>query len=252
MRRPLFAGNWKMYTNTREAGELAAGVRKQLGELDAVDVVLCPPFVYLADVVDVVRGSRIGVGAQNTHWEAQGAFTGEIAPAMLKDIGCTYVIIGHSERRHGLGETDQLVHKKTAAALAAGLTPIVCVGELLEEREQGKTNSVLERQVHGFLKGLPSESLGRIVIAYEPVWAIGTGKTATPAQAQEAHIFIRKEAAKATTPAVAAGMRILYGGSVKPDNAKELKSQPDVDGALVGGASLKADSFAAIARAAIK
>jgi triosephosphate isomerase len=245
----MFAGNWKMHTNQKDAVDLATGILRLLSYVEGVDLVICPPFVYLLDVGDVIRDSSIALGAQDMHWEPQGAFTGEVSAIMLKDVGCKYVIIGHSERRHLLGETDDMVNKKASAALKTGLSPIACVGELLAERERGETLNVLQRQVTACLKGLSAEALGRLVIAYEPVWAIGTGKTATPAQVQEAHAFIRKEISKAAGAAVADGMRILYGGSVKPENAKELKSQADVDGALVGSASLKANSFAGIVKA---
>lgn len=251
MRRSMFVGNWKMHTTQKEAVELATGILRLLSHVEGIDLVVCPPFVYLLDVGDVVRDSNIALGAQDLHWEAQGAFTGEISASMLKDVGCKYVIVGHSERRHLLGETDDMVNKKAAAAIEAGLVPIVCVGELLEERERGETFNVLQRQVAACLKGLTANALAWLIIAYEPVWAIGTGKTATPAEAQEAHAFIRKEVAKVAGAAIADNMRILYGGSVKPENVGELKAQSDVDGALIGGASLKADSFAGIVKAGI-
>jgi triosephosphate isomerase len=216
-----------------------------------VDLVLCPPALYVETVGTALAAAKsdVGLGAQNVHEKSNGAFTGEVSPPMLVDLCCRYVILGHSERRTLFGETDALVNAKTKAALAAGLTPIVCVGETLVEREAGRTAAVVTTQVQGSLAGLSAADLEKIVVAYEPVWAIGTGKVATPAQAQEVHALIRSLLAGLASPAVAAKVRIQYGGSVKPDNAADLASQPDIDGALVGGASLKADDFLGIATA---
>ena len=231
--------------------EAHALVRQLLGlEAESVEVVVCPPFTALASVAQLLKGSSIGLGAQDLYWEAQGAYTGEVSPAMLADAGCRYVIIGHSERRTSFGETDETVRKKLAAALKQGLTPIACIGETLAEREANRTVDVLTRQLEGGLKGLSEADARRLVIAYEPVWAIGTGRNATPEQAQDAHRFIRQHLAKRFGAATAEALRILYGGSVNAGNAASLLHQADVDGALVGGASLKAESFAAIVKAA--
>lgn len=243
MRTPIIAGNWKMFTVVEEAKALVLALKDLVKDVTNVEIVVCPPFISLQAVKDVLAGSRIGLGAQNVYWEKNGAFTGEISAPMLKSVGCTYVIIGHSERRTYFGETDETVNKRVFAALSEGLKPIVCVGETLEERESGKTFDVIKRQIVGGLANLSVEQMASIVIAYEPVWAIGTGKTATPAQAQEVHAFIRKLLNDIFGQTTAEATRIQYGGSVKPDNATELMSQPDIDGALVGGASLKADSF---------
>ena len=248
-RRPIVAGNWKMNLDGRQARELAAAVAGRRSEAPGVELVLCPPAVYLQAVAAAVAASDVAVGGQNVHDQASGAFTGEVAPGMLLDLGCRYVILGHSERRTLFGEADAAVNAKTKAALAAGLVPIVCVGETLEEREEGRTHDVIRTQVTGSLAGLTDAELGRVVVAYEPVWAIGTGKVATPEQAQEVHAAIRTLLTTLSSPTTAAAIRIQYGGSVKPDNAVVLASQPDIDGALVGGASLKADDFLAIARA---
>jgi triosephosphate isomerase len=218
--------------------------------ISGVDVAVCPPSVYLHDVGAAIRGSSIGLGAQNVNQAADGAFTGEISCGMLKDLGCSYVILGHSERRAIFGETDSMVNEKLKAVLKAGLTPIVCVGETLEQREAGKTQSVVQGQCTGSLAGLTGEEMAATVLAYEPVWAIGTGKTATPAQAEEVHADIRGLLTKQFGASVAEKVVIQYGGSVKADNAMDLLSQPNIDGALVGGASLKSDSFLAIIRAA--
>jgi len=212
------------------------------------EIAVCPPFVYLAAALEAARESNVFIGGQDMYWEKEGAFTGEISAGMLRAIGCTHVIIGHSERRQYFGETDATVNLKLKAALGAGLTPIVCVGEVLAERETGLTNDVLRRQCEGAFKEISGEPSKAIVIAYEPVWAIGTGKTATPQIAAEAHAVIRAEVAKAFGPRVADGMRILYGGSVKPDNAKALMAEAEIDGALVGGASLDPKSFTAIVK----
>jgi triosephosphate isomerase len=250
-RTKIVAGNWKMNLDRAKAKELAAAVAARRGEAAAVALVLCPPALYVETVGAVLAGpkSNVGLGAQNMHDKASGAFTGEVAPPMLVDLGCQYVILGHSERRTLFGETDAAVNVKTKAALAAGLVPIVCVGETLEEREAGKTAAVVTGQVQGSLAGLSAADLEKVVVAYEPVWAIGTGKVATPEQAQEVHALIRRLLAGLSSPEVAARVRIQYGGSVKPDNAADLARQPDIDGALVGGASLKADDFLGIAKA---
>jgi triosephosphate isomerase len=249
VRRPLIAGNWKMNLNRADAVTLA----RDLAAADTnseVDILVCPPYIYLDAVSSAISGSGISLGAQDVYFESAGAFTGEISPAMLTDIGCSFVILGHSERRHVMDETEELINKKVHAALAAGLTPILCVGELLEERESGKTQEVVTSQFEGSLAGLTKEQVQKTVIAYEPVWAIGTGKTASPEQAQEVHADLRKLLADRYNFDTSDAVRILYGGSVKPDNAAELMSQTDIDGALVGGASLKADGFAAIINAA--
>ncbi|MFT5303993.1 MAG: triosephosphate isomerase [Mariniblastus sp.] len=249
MRRPLIAGNWKMNLNRADAVSLAQGVAAIEAGAD-VDVLVCPSHVYLDSVANAVAGSSVAVGGQDVYFEASGAFTGETSTSMLSDVGCTYVILGHSERRHVIGETDELINKKAVAALAAGLTPVICVGEQLEEREAGKTHDVVKSQFEGSLAGLTDEQIRKTVIAYEPVWAIGTGKTASPAQAQEVHADLRKMLADQYNSETSETVRILYGGSVKPDNAGDLMSQTDIDGALVGGASLKADNFEAIIKAA--
>jgi triosephosphate isomerase len=254
-RQKIVAGNWKMNLDRAAAIALTEGVAARRGEVPAVELVLCPPSVYLGTVGTALKlagatsPSGVWLGGQNMHDKPSGAYTGEVAPAMLTDIGCRYVILGHSERRTLFGETDATVNAKTKAALAAGLVPIVCVGETLEEREAGKTQAVVTEQVRGSLAGLTPEDLAKVVIAYEPVWAIGTGKVATPEQAQEVHALIRGLLAGMASPAVAADVTIQYGGSVKPDNAASLAAQPDIDGALVGGASLKADDFLGIAAA---
>lgn len=254
-RTSIVAGNWKMNLDREAAIALAKAVAAGRAQADGVDVVLCPPSVYV-DAVGSAIGSRgasqpagVGLGAQNMWDQPSGAFTGEVSAAMLVDMGCGYVILGHSERRTLLGETDELVASKVKAALATGLTPIVCVGEQLAEREGGKTHEVVATQVRGSLAGLSAEQLSQVVVAYEPVWAIGTGKVATPEQAQDVHALIRSLLAELASPEVAAGIRIQYGGSVKAGNAAELAAQPDIDGALVGGASLEAEGFLAIAAA---
>ena len=249
-RRTIVAGNWKMNLDRAKARDLAAAVAARAAEAGTTELVLCPPAVYVETVAAALGGSSpVALGAQNMHDQSSGAFTGEVAPPMLLDLGCRYVILGHSERRTLFGETDAVVNAKTRAALAAGLTPIVCVGETLEEREGGRTAAVVTTQVQGSLAGLTPADLEKIVVAYEPVWAIGTGKVATPLQAQEVHALIRGLLGGLASPAVAAKVRIQYGGSVKPDNAADLAVQPDIDGALVGGASLKADDFLGIAKA---
>ncbi len=251
MRKPLVAGNWKMFKGPTEARKLALELRNDLvGRRDHAEVVLCPPFVSLAAVAEIIHGSSIGLGAQNVHWEARGAWTGEVAAPMLRDAGCTHVIVGHSERRQHFGETNASVRKRVAAALGAGLQPIVCVGETLAERDAGSTGRVVETQVREGLEGLGRDDWAKLVLAYEPVWAIGTGRNATPEQAQEVHALLRALVASLASPAVADGLRILYGGSMKPENAASLLGQPDVDGGLVGGASLEAPSFTSIVAAA--
>jgi triosephosphate isomerase len=246
MRTPVMAGNWKMYKTARQAGDTIRTLAGLVAGVDGVEVVICPPFTALAAAIEAARGSCVAIGAQDCYWEKEGAFTGEVAVPMLADLGCSHCIVGHSERRQFFGETDATVDKKVGAVLAHGLGCIACVGETLAEREAGQTFAVLERQVrNGLARHLASPHL---VVAYEPVWAIGTGKTATPAQAQEAHAFIRGVVAQAANPAAAQAVRILYGGSVKPDNVAALMAQPDVDGGLVGGASLDAASFAKIVR----
>jgi triosephosphate isomerase len=250
MRKPIIAGNWKMYKTINEAIELVNGLKRQLFELDSldIDIVLCPPYTALSCVAEVIAESNLQLGAQDAYWQDEGAFTGEVSCKMLKDAGAAYVIIGHSERRQFFHETNDTVNKKVKAVLAAGLTPIMCVGEMLAEREKGLTFKVLEDHVRGGLKDISGQDAVKVVIAYEPVWAIGTGKTATPEQAQEAHKYIRDLLVHIYQGEVAAAMRIQYGGSVKPDNAGELMQQADVDGALVGGASLKIDSFSEIVK----
>jgi len=239
-----------MYKTASEAIVLAEAVVKALSMPDETQVVVCPPFTALAAVGQIVAGSRIGLGAQDMHWAKEGAYTGEVSAEMLWDIGCRYVIVGHSERRQYFGETDESVNRKSLAALASGLTPIICVGETLFEREAGHACAVVEAQLKGALSGLTPEQVQGLIFAYEPVWAIGTGKTATPSQAEEMHAHIRKTIALLFGAEIAQGVRILYGGSVKPDNAKELLGRSEIDGALVGGASLDAGSFASIAHAA--
>jgi len=252
-RKPIIAGNWKMYKTTAEALALVNALKHELvgiSEAD-VDVVVCPPFTALYAVGTLLQGSNIKVGAQNIHWEKEGAFTGEISASMLKELGVSYAIIGHSERRQFFGETNEGVNKRAKAALASGICPIVCVGETLAQREAGQMEVVVRDHVASGLAGFTKDAMLDTVIAYEPVWAIGTGKTATPAQAQEVHAFIRELLAAMFDSTVAGKVRIQYGGSVKSANAKELLGQPDIDGALVGGASLEAKGFADIIKAAL-
>ena len=250
MRKTIIAGNWKLYKTIKEAIELANGLKRELFKLEGIDVVICPVYTSLSEVSEVVFESNIMLGAQDLYWLDEGAFTGEVSGKMLKDAGCSFVIIGHSERRQFFGETNESVNKKIRAALANALTPIVCCGETLKEREAGKTFDVLTDHIQNGLKGLSRFEALKLVIAYEPVWAIGTGKTATSAQAQEAHQYIRGLLAKLYGQEPASEIRIQYGGSVKPENIVELIKQPDVDGALVGGASLKVESFADIVKKA--
>ncbi len=247
MRIPVIAGNWKLFKTIAESVDLVNELKPLVAGNQDVEIVVAPVFTALSRVNDVIKGSNVRLAAQDCYWEEEGAFTGEVAPKLLKDAGCSHVIIGHSERRQYFGETDLTVNKKTKAAISAGLKAIVCIGELLTERESEQTFSVIEKQIQGGLAGLAVEDFVHVIIAYEPVWAIGTGKTATDAQAQEVHAFIRKLITRLFNQSVADAVRILYGGSVKPDNVKCLMSQPDIDGALVGGASLKAETFAAIA-----
>lgn len=250
MRRKIIAGNWKMSTSHASAHLLAEGVLKGLTVNDRIGVILCPPFPYLLTVAQVLHGGPIALGAQNLYPELEGAFTGEVSPTMLLDVGCQYVILGHSERRHRLSESDAFINRKVHAALKAGLNVILCIGETLEERQAGKTEIILGKQLDGSLANVAADALTNLVIAYEPVWAIGTGVNATPEQAQQAHHFLRQRLAARYDRQLASAVHIQYGGSVKPDNAASLLHQPDVDGALVGGASLKADSFLAIVNAA--
>lgn len=249
MRQTVIAGNWKLHKTIRESVEFVELLKRSYVRQEGVSVVVCPVYTSISDVADTLEGTGIGVGGQDLFWESKGAFTGEVSANLLKDAGATHVIIGHSERRQFFGETDETVRKKTQAAFDAGLTPIVCCGELLEERESNKTNEVLNTQIRGAFEDLSEEVIRKCIIAYEPVWAIGTGKVATPAQAQEAHAFIRN-LLRELIAEHADEISILYGGSVKPENAAELVSNPDVDGALVGGASLDADSFGKIIQAA--
>jgi triosephosphate isomerase len=240
------AGNWKMFKTIPETEKFVTELLPLVSASTHCDIAVAPPFTALAAAARSARGSRVAVAAQDLHWEKQGAFTGEVSAGMLVDAGCAYVIIGHSERRHIFGETDQAVFQKTRAALGAGLIPIVCVGETLAERQGGQTEAVLRRQFEGSLGGLTGPEFGRIIIAYEPVWAIGTGRTATPEIAAEAHRFLRSLAGDKFGKPGAEALRILYGGSVKPDNVRGLMAQPELDGTLVGGASLDPKSFAAI------
>ncbi len=255
MTRPLIAGNWKMNLDRAAAAALAEGVVQGARELEHVDLLLCPPSVYIEAVAGKLGGSKPGdgsvaLGAQNMYHEPEGAYTGEISAHMLLDVGCQYVILGHSERRHVLGETDEEINRKTHAALAACLRPIVCIGELLSEREAGQTADVIRRQFDGSLAGIDQAQMVQVTMAYEPVWAIGTGKVATPAEAGEVHDDLRKLMADRYNVEVASQVRILYGGSVKPENAAELLALSNIDGALVGGASLKMENFLGIAAAA--
>jgi triosephosphate isomerase len=252
MRKTIIAGNWKMYKTVVQAIELVNGLKRDLFDLDSqnIDIVICPAFTALSEVSEVIADSNIQLGSQDVYWQEEGAFTGEVSCAMIKDAGCQFVIIGHSERRQYFGETNESVNKKLKAALKHELTPIVCVGETLSERENGKTFQVLDDHIHNGLKDISEEDLLKIIIAYEPVWAIGTGKTATASQAQEAHKYIRDLLKEMYNRSTADKIRIQYGGSVKPQNIIELLKEPDVDGALVGGASLEAGSFSEIVKKA--
>jgi triosephosphate isomerase len=251
MRKKFVAGNWKMFTTSALARRLAEAIVEGLGDETEVSVAICPPFPYLATVAHAIYGSPVALGAQNCYSEKEGAFTGEVSPAMLADVGCRYVILGHSERRHKLAERDELINRKVLAALSSGLEVIFCVGETLADRVQGFTEAVLASQLDSGLGGLTAGNLAKITLAYEPVWAIGTGQHATPEQAREAHGFLRHRIADRFGSAAADALIIQYGGSVKPDNAVSLFHQPDVDGGLIGGASLNADHFLSIVRAAL-
>ncbi len=248
MRTPLIAGNWKMYKTSGESASFVKEFLPMVSGVKGVEIVLAPPFPSLPLVASLTAGSNVGVASQNVHFAAEGAYTGEVSPGMVKDAGAGYAIIGHSERRLHFAETDESVNRKVKAALAAGLVPILCLGETLEERESGKTFGVAGRQLRAGLSGLDFSQAQKVVVAYEPVWAIGTGKTATPAQAQEVHAFLRGILTELWGRGAAEAVRILYGGSVKPENIAELMAQADIDGALVGGASLKPGSFAALVK----
>jgi triosephosphate isomerase len=253
MRKAFVAGNWKMNTDSDTgvalAKSIASGCSQTAGH--RVSVAVCPPFVYLQSVAKALSSSSVAVGAQDVYIEDKGAFTGEISPVMLKDVGCTYALCGHSERRHVIGEKDELINKKVMATIAGGLLPILCVGELLSERDADKTEAVITGQLKNCLAGLSAEKVAAVTVAYEPVWAIGTGRTATPQQAQQVHQFVRELLSQMYSAQLADEMRILYGGSVKPNNAAELMAEKDIDGLLVGGASLKADDFLAIIQSAV-
>jgi len=248
MRTPVVVGNWKMHCGLAEARELARSVRDGLRRPRGVEVVVCPPFTAIPAVAEVLAGSAVGVGAQNCHWEPRGAFTGEVSPSMLAELGCRLVLLGHSERRHVFRESDQEINRKVAAALQHGLQPLLCVGETADERRQGLTFTVVEGQLRAGLAGLSLEDMARCALAYEPVWAIGTGANATPAQAAEVHGYLRGLVSQIGSKDLAHTVRILYGGSVKADNVTAITGEPDIDGVLVGGASLQAQSFIAIAK----
>lgn len=248
MRKKFIAGNWKMNTTLEEACNLAKGIVESLGNTSDVDIAICPPYTNLQAVNEIIKGSTIKLGAQDVHWEAKGAFTGKVSCAMLKSVGVTYIIVGHSEQRTYFNETNDTVNRKVKAVLAAGLLPIICVGETLDERKSGRMDLVIESQTKGAFAGISAEDTLKCTIAYEPVWAIGTGETATPIQANEAHIFIRNIFSKLYNDETAGSVRIQYGGSMKPDNAKSLLEQSDVDGGLIGGASLKISDFAGIVK----
>ena len=247
-RIPLMTGNWKMNKTVEEAVDLVKQLKVTISGVKGVEVAVAPPFTALYAVSKELKDSTIHLAAQNMFWEEKGAFTGEVSPLMLKEMGCAYVIIGHSERRQFFGETDETVNRRMKMVIAHGMKPIFCIGETLKEREENRTFSVVERQIEGGLKDIKENEVKNMVIAYEPVWAIGTGKTATPQQAEEVHRFIRQKLGKLTSRGVAEAMRIQYGGSVTPENIKGLMDQGDIDGALVGGASLKSDSFSRIVR----
>jgi triosephosphate isomerase len=250
MRKFVIAGNWKMHKTNTEAEQLAEAIKGKTTSIEKTQMIICPPATALTTVSSVVKGSQIAVGAQNMYWEDQGAFTGELSSEMIKSTGATYVILGHSERRQYFSETDETVNKKALHALRTNLNPIVCIGESLEQREQGITNDVIDKQINGALKDVTADQMTRIILAYEPIWAIGTGKTATPDQAQDVHAFIRSKLQTMYDAATSNSVIIQYGGSVKPTNASELLSQEDIDGALVGGACLEAESFSGIINAA--
>ena len=251
MRHPIVVGNWKMNKTPEEAVQLVAELRSLVAGIESVEIGVCPPFVCLTEVSKLLKGSNIGLGAQNMYWEPEGAYTGEISAKMLLTSGCKYVILGHSERRAYFEETNATVHKKLEAALESGLSPIVCVGETREQREKGITEQVVADHIRGAFEGIAAADAEKTVIAYEPVWAIGTGLTAMPDQAQEVHRFIREVLGGLYNTSVAGHIRIQYGGSMKPENAEELLAQVDIDGGLIGGASLQAESFAAIVKGAV-
>lgn len=251
MRKPIIAGNWKLNNTVSEAVELTTTLKELVNNTSEVEIIVAPTFTALAAVYDVIEDSNISLAAQDVYWENSGAFTGEVSAPMLKDVGCEYVIIGHSERRQYFNETNESVNLKVKAALSNDLKPIICVGEQLEDREAGNTEKVIENHVSGGIRDISAEDVLTCVIAYEPVWAIGTGKTATPEQAQEVHAYIRHLISDAYNAEVASQVRIQYGGSVKPENASELMTQSDVDGALVGGASLQAEAFAQIVKSSL-
>jgi len=250
MRKKIIAGNWKMNKTGTEAAAFARELKVKTLNINKTEVVVCPPYIAIVSVFEILKESRVKIGAQNIHWEPSGAFTGEVSAEMIEQAGCQYVIIGHSERRQYFGETDQSVNKKIKQTLTTSLCPIVCVGETLQQRESGKTKDVIKMQIMAGLAGLSIDQMKRLVLAYEPVWAIGTGVTATPAQAEEVHVFIRELLAELFSSPIADSAPILYGGSAKPDNVKELLSQDNIDGGLIGGASLKVDSFVEMIRAA--
>jgi len=251
LRTTFIAGNWKMNTTAAEAVELVRSLKDLVKDVTKVRMAVCPPFPYLSQVAEILKDSPIDLGAQNMFWENQGAFTGETSGKMLKDVGCKYVIVGHSERRHFFSETDSMVNRKAASALETGLNPILCIGETLEERESDRTLYVIRSQLQNGLENIDEDAIQEITFAYEPIWAIGTGKTATPEQAEDIHRFIREWLVEHYSKSSAENICIQYGGSVKPANAKELLSQPNIDGALVGGASLKAEDFAGIIKASL-
>ncbi len=246
MRTYFIAGNWKMNNTFGEVNILLSKLKKLLADVSAIDIAVCPPYPYLSLAVEILKDTEITVGAQNMAWEKSGAYTGEVSPDMLKDVGCRYVILGHSERRKYFAEDDEFINKKIKLAISSGLNPIVCVGETLQQRENKETEHVIKSQIEGCLRGLLYREIRELTIAYEPIWAIGTGKTATPDQAQQAHQMIRDWIKREYDGDIAESIRIQYGGSVKPNNAEQLLSQVDIDGALVGGASLDAESFAGI------
>ncbi len=250
MRHPFIAGNWKMFKTVHDTVVYVKEFRSLVKDIEDVEIVVAPPFTAIHSAAEAARNSNVGIAAQNLHWEREGAFTGEVSGAMVREAGAEYVIIGHSERRQHFGETDASVNRKLGAALSAGLIPIVCIGETLEERERNETLTVLDRQIKDGFDGITGEQIGALVIAYEPVWAIGTGRTATAAQAQEAHAHVRQRLRQWFGAPAADECHVIYGGSVKPDNTRDLVGQPDVDGALVGGASLDLKSFSEIIRRA--
>ena len=250
MRKFVIAGNWKMYKTNSEAIQLAEAIKAKTTSIKSTRIIVCPPATALTSVFSVIEGSNIALGAQNIYWESEGAFTGELSTDMIKSAGAQYVIIGHSERRQYFHETDDMVNKKALFALQSNLNPIICIGESLEQREQGTTKDIINDQLDGALKNISTEQMIRTIIAYEPIWAIGTGKTATPEQAQDVHAFIREKLQSLFDAATSKSVVIQYGGSVKPANAQDLLSQDDIDGALVGGACLEAESFSAIIKTA--